>query len=34
MQASLHNYLGLAGDNEDLHFADTVRGSDWKWKKN
>ncbi len=29
MQASLGNCLGAAGDNEDLHFADTVRGSDW-----
>ena len=29
MQASLGNCLGGAGDNEDLHFADTVRGSDW-----
>ena len=29
MQASLANaYMG-AGDNEDVHFADTVRGSDW-----
>ncbi|QFU76407.1 fumarate reductase flavoprotein subunit [Halioglobus maricola] len=29
MQASLGNCLGGSGDNEDLHFADTVRGSDW-----
>ena len=29
MQASLGNCLGGAGDNEDVHFADTVRGSDW-----
>jgi fumarate reductase flavoprotein subunit len=29
MQASLGNCLGAAGDNEDTHFADTVRGSDW-----
>jgi fumarate reductase flavoprotein subunit len=29
MQASLGNCLGAAGDNEDLHFADTVRGGDW-----
>ena len=29
MQASLGNCLGGAGDNEDIHFADTVRGSDW-----
>ena len=29
MQASLGNCLGADGDNEDLHFADTVRGSDW-----
>ncbi len=29
MQASLGNCLGANGDNEDLHFADTVRGSDW-----
>ncbi len=29
MQASLANsYMG-AGDNEDVHFADTVKGSDW-----
>ncbi|HEY6131332.1 MAG TPA: fumarate reductase flavoprotein subunit [Halioglobus sp.] len=29
MQASLGNCLGGAGDNEDCHFADTVRGGDW-----
>ena len=29
MQASLGNCLKGAGDNEDIHFADTVRGSDW-----
>jgi succinate dehydrogenase flavoprotein subunit len=29
MQASLGNCLGGAGDNEDVHFEDTVRGSDW-----
>ncbi len=29
MQASLGNCRGAEGDNEDLHFADTVRGSDW-----
>ena len=29
MQASLGNCQGAAGDNEDIHFADTVRGSDW-----
>jgi fumarate reductase flavoprotein subunit len=29
MQASLGNCLGGAGDNEDIHFSDTVRGSDW-----
>jgi fumarate reductase flavoprotein subunit len=29
MQASLGNCLGGAGDNEDIHFTDTVRGSDW-----
>ena len=29
MQASLGNCLGAAGDNEDIHFQDTVRGSDW-----
>jgi fumarate reductase flavoprotein subunit len=29
MQASLGNCRGGADDNEDIHFADTVRGSDW-----
>ena len=29
MQASLANCIKGAGDNEDVHFADTVRGSDW-----
>jgi fumarate reductase flavoprotein subunit len=29
MQASLGNGFGAEGDNEDIHFADTVRGSDW-----
>ena len=29
MQASLGNCLGGSGDNEDIHFTDTVRGSDW-----
>ena len=29
MQASLANSLKGEGDNEDVHFADTVRGSDW-----
>ena len=29
MQASLGNALKGSGDNEDIHFADTVRGSDW-----
>lgn len=29
MQASLGNGFGGHGDNEDMHFADTVRGSDW-----
>ena len=29
MQASLGNCLGGTGDNEDIHFTDTVRGSDW-----
>jgi len=29
MQASLANTLKGHGDNEDVHFADTVRGSDW-----
>ncbi|MEJ2534431.1 MAG: fumarate reductase flavoprotein subunit [Gammaproteobacteria bacterium] len=29
MQASLGNAIKGSGDNEDVHFADTVRGSDW-----
>jgi len=29
MQASLGNTAMGEGDNEDVHFADTVRGSDW-----
>lgn len=29
MQASLGNTFKGAGDNEDVHFEDTVRGSDW-----
>lgn len=29
MQASLANGVKSEGDNEDLHFADTVKGSDW-----
>ncbi len=29
MQASLANALKGAGDNEETHFHDTVRGSDW-----
>jgi fumarate reductase flavoprotein subunit len=29
MQASLANSIKGVGDNEDVHFADTVRGSDW-----
>ena len=29
MQASLANVIKGMGDNEDIHFADTVRGSDW-----
>jgi fumarate reductase flavoprotein subunit len=29
MQASLANVSHGRGDNEDLHFEDTVRGSDW-----
>jgi fumarate reductase flavoprotein subunit len=29
MQASLGNTVKSAGDNEDVHFEDTVRGSDW-----
>ncbi len=29
MQASLANCVKGEGDNEDIHFEDTVRGSDW-----
>ncbi|MFQ5697558.1 MAG: fumarate reductase flavoprotein subunit [Myxococcota bacterium] len=29
MQASLANALRAHGDNEDVHFTDTVKGSDW-----
>jgi fumarate reductase flavoprotein subunit len=29
MQASLAAAIKGEGDNEDVHFADTVRGSDW-----
>ncbi len=29
MQASLANVTKGAGDNEDVHFEDTVKGSDW-----
>jgi len=29
MQASLANSVMSKGDNEDVHFADTVKGSDW-----
>jgi fumarate reductase flavoprotein subunit len=29
MQASLANSVMGKGDNEDVHFADTVKGSDW-----
>lgn len=29
MQASLANVVKGTGDNEDVHFSDTVRGSDW-----
>jgi fumarate reductase flavoprotein subunit len=29
MQASLGNMIKGQGDNEDVHFEDTVRGSDW-----
>jgi len=29
MQASLASAFKSKGDNEDVHFADTVRGSDW-----
>ncbi len=29
MQASLANSIMGAGDNEDVHFADTIKGGDW-----
>lgn len=29
MQASLGNTVKGMGDNEDVHFQDTVKGSDW-----
>ena len=29
MQASLANSVQGTGDNEDLHFIDTIKGSDW-----
>ncbi len=29
IQASLANVIKGVGDNEDVHFGDTVRGSDW-----
>ena len=29
MQASLGNAKKAQGDNEDVHFIDTVKGSDW-----
>src|SRR5215831_9919856 len=29
MQASLGNSIKGEGDNEDVHFEDTVKGSDW-----
>ena len=29
MQASLANVIKAQGDNEDVHFEDTVRGSEW-----
>jgi fumarate reductase flavoprotein subunit len=29
MQASLANVIKAAGDNENVHFEDTVRGGDW-----
>ncbi|MBG7617560.1 MAG: FAD-binding protein, partial [Chloroflexi bacterium] len=29
MQASLGNAIKGEGDNEDVHFEDTVKGSDW-----
>jgi len=34
MQASLGNSKMSQGDNEDLHFADTVKGSDWGCDQN
>lgn len=34
MQASLGNSKMSDGDNEDLHFADTVKGSDWGCDQN
>ena len=34
MQASLGNSVKSDGDNEDLHFADTVKGSDWGCDQN
>ena len=29
MQASLGNSTMGEGDNEDIHFSDTIKGSDW-----
>ena len=29
MQASLANGIMGEGDNEDVHFSDTIKGSDW-----
>ena len=29
MQSSLGNSIMGEGDNEDIHFSDTVKGSDW-----
>ncbi|GLP95874.1 fumarate reductase flavoprotein subunit [Paraferrimonas sedimenticola] len=34
MQASLGNALKGSGDNEDVHFHDTVKGSDWGCDQN
>jgi len=34
MQASLGNSVKGEGDNEDVHFADTVKGSDWGCDQN
>ncbi|MDL0089224.1 fumarate reductase flavoprotein subunit [Campylobacter gastrosuis] len=34
MQASLGNSKMSEGDNEDVHFADTVKGSDWGCDQN